>query len=117
MQLNVDQLLQVVQPWDFTVVLGGSEFRTRRPTIGQLGAIGALTADSRNTGRLASMVTDLFVPSELGPVPAVQEWDIDQLTAVLSGYIAYFAKWSAGKKADAAATAARAAVEAQALSN
>ncbi len=95
MQLNIDQILAHVLPWDFSVKVDGKEHKTRRPGIGELGAIQA--TGGQKIEHIAALLDSFFVE------PPGIRWDLPISEAFIAGYMEYFSLHSQKKsEADAA---------------
>ncbi len=106
MQFDLDKVLEAANPWDFTVVVGGTPHPTRRATVGELAVF---QAAGEHPERLAGMIGCLFE----GVPPGVGDWSLDQVLAFSGGYLAYFNRVAAlGKDPAGIVTAAEAAVAA-----
>lgn len=96
---NIDDIVQSIDPWSFTVTIGGKDYQTRQPTIGELAQLNNLRS---LTWPIADkLLTGLFV----GGPPSLTH---AQCIAFAGGYAAHFAKVAA-KKSQAAAAGAGAA--------
>lgn len=107
MKLNVDQILDLHHTWDFTVIVGGVEYATVRPSVGELASL-PRADDPESPSKLLTLIKSFFAD----PAPDVGKWTAGQMTAFINGYVAYFRKRvDAEKKLDAIAAEAIAKVE------
>jgi hypothetical protein len=105
MNLDIDGLIQATNPWEFIVTVGGKDYPTRRPSVGELGAFSTLSTMSPDV--MAATIGNLFAD----PKPDTSAWSAHQLTAFLAGYLAYFnTRIESEKKLDTVAQAARSTV-------
>jgi hypothetical protein len=102
MNLNIDHILEHVAPWDFTVTIDGQPYTTRRPSIGELGAMQAIKG--REIAEITALLNALFVGE---PPP---RWELPTLMAFLAGYLEYFTQVTE-KKASGGITAEQRAKE------
>jgi hypothetical protein len=92
--LNIDEILQHVLPWQFSVTIGGVEHFTRRPSIGELGAMQAVTG--KKIEEIEALLNSLFTVN-----PQVR-WDLATAMVFLEGYLEYFRLHSEKKSQEAA---------------
>jgi hypothetical protein len=115
--LDLDSIIETVLPWQVEVRVGGEVYRTRRATVGEVGALLALrpppenaTGDERNkhAAHALALIGNLFVE----PLPNLGHWSASQIGAFISYYVARVMRGSE-KNSRAIAAAASAAAMAE----
>jgi hypothetical protein len=96
--LNIDQILQHVLLWDFSVTVGGRKYATRRPSLGELGAI--LSVEGKTVAGITDLLNGLFVE------PPDIRWELPIAMAFIEGYVEYFTRHSSKKDPAAEGNAA-----------
>ena len=119
MTINATEILSAVAPWELSIQVGGTVYRTRPPTFGEMFAASASPAAGnealtptlsrkRERGKVSEAVADLgrlrtIVSSWLGGA-SVDELSGDELGVIVAAVAAYAAARS--KKNQAAIAAA-----------
>jgi hypothetical protein len=80
--LDIDQIVQHLLPWEFTVTAGGKTWATRRPSIGELGAMQNISG--KKIADLELLLDSFFVE------PPGIRWDLEKVKAFFEGYLTYF---------------------------
>jgi hypothetical protein len=93
MKLDIDQILEHIAPWDFSVKIGGETYATRRPSIAELGALSNVAG--KTVDQLAELIGSLFV------VPPPIRWELPVLMAFLGGFTEYFSATTQKKELSA----------------
>jgi hypothetical protein len=79
-----NDLMAKAMPWDFSVRIGGTVYRTRPPSVAEIGQLGRLKGLSDDAG--FKLLNSLFD----GPKPPRTAWHLPRINTTLQGYMAYF---------------------------
>src|SRR5262245_7310143 len=110
-ELNDQSMLQAIAPWDLAIIVQGQTYPTRRPTVGMIARLEALTeaaAPGEPAAHKFTEALELVRSMFLDPKPNIDEWAWDDLSIVLAVYLSAFTE-QAKKNSKSVATTTRAA--------
>lgn len=80
MNVNIDQIIDELMPWDLSLTVGGVVCRTRPLVLADLLRIQAVFGQHTDEAQAAALLADFFVD----PRPDVKSWGIEKLLAALT---------------------------------
>lgn len=86
--VSIDQQVGQLLPWDLTLTIDGQPYQTKPPTIGAL----SILQDASDESRGVKLETLIGVIESLFHIkPAVRDWPLDKLFAVVEAVMSYWA--------------------------
>lgn len=84
MNLNIDENVSKLLPWELSMTIGGTAYPTVRPTLGLVARVSGLA--TLGSAEAIDLVLSLFGDRK----PPVAEWDPAVMTLVIGGYLQHF---------------------------